>query len=42
MSCLIKDSEKVKKIYIYNEIWDKFTNIIKIGFNKEPVYDEKI
>ena len=31
----------VKKKKKYNEIWDKFTNTMKIEFYKDPVYDEK-
>ena len=38
MSFLIKDDESLGK---YNEIWEKFSNIIKKGFDIEPVYNEK-
>ena len=38
MSFLIKDDELLEK---YNKIWDKINNIIKKGFDSEPVYNEK-
>ena len=36
-------TEMVKKLnlYVYNEIWEKVKNIIKKGFDSEPVYNEK-
>ena len=38
MSFWIKDDELLEK---YNRIWDKVSNSIKNGFNKEPVYNER-
>ena len=38
MSFLIKDNEFLEK---YNTIWDKISNSIKKGFDREPVYKEK-
>ena len=39
ISFLVKDSELLEKC---NEIWEKFTNSIKIEFYSEPLYNEKI
>ena len=31
-----------KKLLIkYNAIWDKISNLLKIGFDREPVYNDK-
>ena len=38
ISFLIKDNQLLEK---YNEIWDEFSNIVKKGFDSEPVYNEK-
>ena len=35
-SFLIKDDELLEK---YNEIWEKVSNSIKRGFDREPVYN---
>ena len=37
-SFLIKDDELLEK---YNEIWEKVSNSIKRGFDREPVYNWK-
>ena len=39
MSLLIKDVESLEKD---NEIRDRVSNTIKIGFDSEPAYNEKI
>ena len=33
---LVHDKELLKK---YSEIWDMISNLLKIGFDSEPVYD---
>ena len=38
MSFLIKNDDLLEK---YNEIWNKFNNTIKKGFDIAPVYNEK-
>ena len=35
---MIKNDELLEK---YNKVWDKVGNIIKKGFDSEPVYNEK-
>ena len=38
VSCFIKDE---KLLEIYNEIWEKVSNIIKKELDSKPVYSEK-
>ena len=38
MSFLIKNDELLEK---YNEIWDKFSKVMKNKFDSVPVYDDK-
>ena len=35
---MIKDNKLLKK---YNDIWDKVNNIIKKGFDRDPIYNSK-
>ena len=35
---MIKDDELLVK---YNKIWDKVSNNMKKGFDREPIYNEK-
>ena len=39
MNLLFNDKELLKK---YNEIWDKISNLLKRGFDREQVYDNKL
>ena len=38
MNLLVNDKKSLKK---YNEIWDKINNLLKKGFDSEPVYNDK-
>ena len=35
---LVHDKELLQK---YNDIWDKISNLLKEGFDSEPVYNNK-
>ena len=37
LNFLVHDKESLKK---YNAIWDKISNVLKKGFDSEPVYDD--
>ena len=38
ISFLIKDNKLLEK---YNRIWNKFGNVIKKGFDNDPVYNDR-